>query len=210
MSYSKEEILRGLNITEEVIAIIPYGSRVYGTYDNKSDHDYIIVTKGSVLSNGSFKNNAISNSDYTIQGVLYSRSGFISAIDDYEIGAMECVSLDEEDYIHITPLFKKFVLGKVRTWNEKEMVKKVIQKASSSRHIADKQAQTGYKERAKRGMFHALRILMFGLDLKEYREIINFTKANELFYKFKSISPDDFDTRDWYGEFDRLLIDLRK
>lgn len=209
MDTRAKKILDELNITEDVIAIIPYGSQVYGTADSKSDHDYIIVTKGATLSNGAFKNNAVSNSDWTIQGVCYSRSGFTSALDDYEIGAWECFSLPKEDYIYYTPLFEKFVLGKERKWDEKTMVKKIIQKASASRHIADEQARTGYSDRAKKGFFHALRILHFGLQMKEHGKIVDFGACNEMYFKFKSIDPDDFDTRDYYGEFDELLTKLR-
>jgi hypothetical protein len=204
-----QKILDELGIKEDVIAIIPYGSQVYGTADSKSDHDYIIVTKGATLSNGAFKNNAISNADYTIQGVPYSRSGFTNALDDYEIGAWEAFCLPKEDYIYTTPLFEKFVLGKERKWDEKTMIKKIIQKASASRHIADEQAKTGYTDRAKKGFFHALRILHFGLQLKEYGKIVDYGACNELYFKFKSIDPDDFDTRNYYGEFDELLAKLR-
>jgi predicted nucleotidyltransferase len=38
-------VLNELNITEEILNIYPYGSRVYGTFDKDSDSDYIIVTK---------------------------------------------------------------------------------------------------------------------------------------------------------------------
>ena len=118
------------------------------------------------------------------------------------------MALDKSDYIYITPFYEKFILNKERKFDVKEMVKKVIQKASSSRHIADQQAQTGYMERAKRGMFHALRILSFGLQLKEHGKIVDFGACNEMYYKFKSVDPDEFDTRDYYDEFKRLKTEL--
>ena len=205
---SADKIISELGIKEPIIAIIPYGSQVYGTADAKSDHDFIIVTKGSLLPNGAFKSNAISNKDYSIQGVLYSRSGFTNALDDYEIGAWECLSLPKEDYIFSTPLFEKYVIGKVRKFDEKVMIKKIVQKASASRHVASEQAKTGYIDRAKKGMFHALRILHFGLQIKEYGKIIDFSSCNEMYFKFKSIDPDDFDTRDYYDEFAKIKNQL--
>ena len=93
--HKAEDILRELGVTEEVLNIYPYGSRVYGTADENSDHDYVIVAKSAFLSNGAFKNNAISNKDFTIQGVLYSRTGFLDAINNYDVAAMECLSLPE-------------------------------------------------------------------------------------------------------------------
>ena len=192
-----EEILKELNITEEVIAIYPYGSQIYGTANQFSDHDYVIVTK-STLESGAFKNNAISNEDYTVQGVVYSRSGFIHAINEYEIGAMECLSLEPEQII-----LKKWPF-KITKWVEKDMVKKIIHKASASRHIADKNAKHDHREQAKKGMFHALRILYFGLQLREHHKIVDFGECNKLYKQMMEIDAEEFDTRDWYAHFDTL------
>jgi hypothetical protein len=196
-----EEILKELNITEEVIAIYPYGSQVYGTANQFSDHDYIIVTK-STLDSGAFKNNAVSNANYTVQGVVYSRSGFIHAINEYEIGAMECLSLEKEDVV-----LRKWPF-KITKWVEKDMVKSIVKKASASRYIADKNAKHDHREQAKKGMFHALRILYFGLQLKEHQKIVNFGECNDLYKEIMRIDADDFDTRDWYDKFDELKTKL--
>ncbi len=199
-----ENILKKLGITEDVIAIFPYGSHVYGTTDNDSDYDYIIVMKSGMLSNGAFKNNAISNENGNIQGVIYSRGGFIDAINNYEIGALECLSLDPSDVI-----LKKWPF-KVTKWNNGEMVKKIIQKASASWHIADQQAKSAFKDRAKKGIFHALRILNFGLQLKEHQKIVDFTVCNDLYKKFQKLDLNHFDTRDYISIRDDLIKKLRK
>ncbi len=196
-------ILEELGITEDVLAIFPYGSQVYGTADENSDHDFIIVLKRSLLENGAFRQNAISNPDKTIQAVLYSRGGFIDALNNYEIGALECLSLPPE-----LVLLKKWPF-KISKWHEKTMIKKIIQKASASRHIADQQAKTGYPDRAKKGIFHALRILHFGLQLKEHQKIVDFQACNDLFYQLKEVSLENFDTRDYYVLFDELLEKIR-
>lgn len=204
-----EKIIEELGITEDVIAILPYGSQVYGTANSKSDHDFIIVTKGATLASGGFKQNAISNSDYSIQGVLYSRSGFINALDEYEIGAMECASLEPDQIVLSTPIFEKFVMGKARKWDEKVMIKKIIQKASASWHIADKQAKDGFKDRSKKGIYHALRILKFGLQLKEHQKIVDFSDGSEYKRAFSSIPDEQFDTRNYIEERDELMAELR-
>ena len=81
----------GLNI-DEIFNIYPYGSRVYGTDMPDSDFDFIIVFKSSFLDSGSFKDNAISNEDRTIQGTCYSRGGFIDAINNYQLPAWEALA----------------------------------------------------------------------------------------------------------------------
>lgn len=200
----KDTILKELGITGEVLGIFPYGSQVYGTAGVDSDNDYIIVMKSAMLDNGAFRNNAISNSDTTIQGVVYSRGGFIDAINNYEIGALECLSLPEDLVI-----FKKWPF-KIHKWNENAMVKSIITKASASRHNADQQCKHGNKGIGKRGMYHALRILNFGLQLKEHQKIVDFSECNEMYAEMQKIKEEDFDTRDYYKEFKRLIAKLRE
>jgi len=201
---TKEFILKELGITDDVVAIFPYGSQVYGTAGKDSDNDFIIVMKRGILENGAFRNNAISNASRNIQGVVYSRGGFIDAINNYEIGALECLSLSPEDVI-----FKKWSFN-VQNWNEKEMVKKIIYKASASRHTADQQCKNGNRWIGKKGMYHALRILNFGLQLKEHGKIVDFSVCNDMHREIMQIEDIEFDTRDYYDEFDRLLEELRK
>ena len=151
MKHDASTIIKELNIKDDVLNIYSYGSQIYGTATNESDYDYIIVTKNAMLSSGAFKQNAISNKDLTIQGVIYSRSGFIDAINNYEIGAIECLSLNDNQIIQ-----KKWPF-KIQKWNTNEMIRKIISKASNSWYIADEQAKTGHKDRAKRGVFHVLK-----------------------------------------------------
>lgn len=197
-------ILKELNVNEDVINIYPYGSRVYGTATEESDHDFIIVTKGALLKSGGFKQNAISSKDWKIQGVLYSRSGFIDAINNYEIGALECMSLDPSMVVLNKWPFK------IQKWDTNELIKKIIQKASASWHIADMQSKNDDKDYAKKGTFQALRILMFGLQLKEHKKIVDFTVANKMKEEFNLVKEEDFDTRDYIELRDSLMFNLRK
>lgn len=198
-----DNILSELNITEEILNIYPYGSRVYGTFDDKSDSDYVIVTKSGMLKSGGFKQNAISNKDRTIQGVLYSRSGFIDAINNYEITALECLSLPESDVI------KKSWDFKVQKWDDKALIKAIISKMSMSWFSADRYSKDDWKELGKKGVFHAFRILMFAKQLKETHIISDFTVANEFKESLKLIDDDDFDVRDFIIQRDKLVEELK-
>jgi len=206
-----EDILRELKIDEEVLNIYPYGSQVYETANEYSDHDYIIVTKSAFLKSkdeddaiGGFKNNAISNEDYTIQGVLYSRTGFIDAINNYDITALECLFLPNEMVIQKRWPFK------IQRFDEKEMAKNIIKKISNSWHIADIQAKDNQKDRAKKGIFHSLRILHFALQLKEYQKIVNFQECNDLKKEINAFKDECFDTRYFLKERNRLMKKLRE
>jgi hypothetical protein len=198
------EIINSLKIEEEILACYPYGSRVYGTASENSDYDYIVVTKGAFLKSGAFKQNAISSDDRKIQGVLYSRTGFIDALNNYEMGAIECIFLDSSQV-----LLSKWPF-RIQKWDTKEMADKVIQKASASWHIASRQSKDGFKAIAKKGVFHSLRILMFGLQLKEYQTIYNYSEANELKTEIDRIPEDMFDDRAYLSLRDELIQKLRK
>lgn len=201
---TKEDILKELNIEGEVLAIFPYGSQVYGTATQESDRDYIIVMKSAMLPNGAFRNNAISSIDWSVQGVVYSRGGFLDAINRYEIGALECISLPEDKVV-----FKNWNF-KVTNWNTKEMIKAIIRKASDSRHYANMASKNGNKEHAIKSMFHALRILRFGLQLKEHQKIEDFGECNDLYEEFKNMNPETFDTRNYFDYFDELAKKLKE
>jgi len=199
-----EEILKALGIDEEVLAIYPYGSRVYGTFTEISDYDYIIVTKGSFLKSGAFKQNAISSKDRSVQGILFSRSGFIDAINNYEIGALECLSLDPSQ-----PIVSKWPFG-MSKFNEKDLANKIIEKSSASWYRASERGKGGWEELSKVGVFHALRILMFGIQIKQHKKIVDFTEANYLKEEFKDLPEETFDDRNYLVLRDELMNKLKE
>lgn len=199
-----QHILNELEINEEILNIYPYGSRVYGTSDSLSDSDYIIVTKSGMLKSGGFKQNAISSKDRKIQGVLYSRSGFIDAINNYEIAALECLSLDEDQVLQ-----KKWDF-KIQKWNDKDFIKAIIIKMSASWFSADNHSKDGYKDLAKKGLFHAIRILMFAQQLKKEQKIYDFTIANDFKKEIKSIDNEIFDVRNFIPMRDKLITELKE
>ena len=177
MKHTAEEIAKALDLDlDGILNIYCYGSRVYGTDDEESDSDYIIVHKSATISNSynsnlSFKNNAISSDDGEIQGIRYSRTGFLDAIDKYDISAWECLFLNESSVIK-----SKWPYG-VRKYNEKEMVKKVITKASDSWFLVKRHIDNDRFEQAEKGVFHAIRILMYGLQIKQRQKIVDYSEA---------------------------------
>lgn len=199
-----KQILDALKIDFPVTNIYQYGSRVYGCNKPDSDFDFIIVTKALKLPSGGFRQNAISSQNRTFQGVLFSRSGFIDAINNYEMNVLECLFLQKEFIIQEDVNFK------INRWYDAEMVKKVITKASNSFYLADCQAKDEEREMAKKGIFHALRILMFGLQLKEYGMIFNYGIANDLKSEIDAIDAEYFDTRKYMPLRDELIAELKK
>ena len=146
-----EQICEKLRLDHsKVLNIYPYGSKIYGTDDEYSDSDYIIVFKSSLLPSGAFKDNAISSFDREIQGSCYSRSGFIDAINNYEISALECIFLPEDKIV------QKKMNFSITKYYEKELVKKIITKASSSWYFATLAFRDEHIESSIKNTFHEI------------------------------------------------------
>jgi len=170
-----EEICKALRIElKDVLNIYPYGSKIYGSNDEHSDDDFIIVYKKSMLPSGAFKDNAISSYDRQIQGTCYSRGGFLDAINNYQIPALECIFLPDDKIIKKTMNFK---IDKI---NKHYLVKNIIATASSSWHNAKMAYGDDNDEYVKKNIFHALRILDFGLQIKEHGKIVNYSSMNKM------------------------------
>ena len=188
-TYTAEQICEALKIDfSQVLNIYPYGSRVYGTDDRYSDNDYVIVYKSSLLPSGAFKDNAISSVDKKIQGTCYSRGGFIDAINNYQMSALECIFLPKFKLIQNKMNFE------LKKFDSKQFAKKVISLASASWHNAD----LAYKDKnmtyVYKNVYHALRILEFGIHIKETQKI-NYKRAislKEMVEQTEDLKPKKF------------------
>lgn len=200
---NSEEILKNFSLKEEILNIYPYGSRVYGTFNEESDYDFIVVAKPAFLSDGSFKMNAKSSEDRKIQIIMYSRTGFIDAINNYDMSALECLSLEENQII------RKIWQFKINKINSKELAKKVIFKSSNSWHLAEMQSKGDLKRAAKKGIFHALRILDFGIQFKKNNKIVDFSSCNDLWKEISSINDEEFNTGNFISMRDSLMNILK-
>ena len=197
-----EEITNKLNLEDsEILNIYPYGSRIYGTATEDSDSDFIIVYKAAFLKSGAFKNNAISSEDKKVQGSCYSRTGFIDAINNYQMPALESIFLPDDKIV------KKKWPFKMQKYEEKQMVKKVISLASSSWHNATLAHKDENYEYISKNIYHAIRILNFGLQIKETGSIKNYSSTNDLYKEL--MEKDVVKPKEYIGLRDELMSKLR-
>lgn len=202
MKYSAEHICEKLKLDlSQVLNIYPYGSRVYGTANEYSDDDYVIVYRTSFLPSGAFKDNAISSDDYMIQGVCYSRSGFTDAINNYQINALECIFLPEEK------ILQKKMDFKLQKFDKKEFCKKIITTASSSWHLGGLAFRDENFDSSRKNVFHSLRILDFGIQIKDNGKIVNYTSMNET--KVMVDNETFFHPKNWHDKFIELSEKLK-
>jgi hypothetical protein len=202
MKLNAEKICNELRLDySNVLNIYMYGSKVYRNDDEFSDSDYIIVFKSSLLPSGAFRDNAISSVNRLTQGVCYSRSGFIDAINNYEICALECIFLPENNVV------QKKMNFEITKFNEKEFAKKLISKASSSWHFADLAYKDDNIESSMKNVFHALRILDFGIQIKYNKKITNYSSMNNIKKEIENDS--NFRPRNYYKLFMELSENLK-
>lgn len=195
-----EEVLQQFNIPDQdVLCVYPYGSRVYGCHTEESDHDWIVVYKSALLPSGSFRDNAISSEGKAHQAICYSRSGFRNAIDTYEIGALECMFLRPTH----SPLMERMAFP-IRKWVPKEMIQAIISKSSASWYIGKK---TKDEEFAKKNIYHALRVLRFGIQMALHKRMINYSISNE--EKQRIFNDPEFSVEKYNNTRNKLTQQLR-
>ena len=157
--------LKYLISDNNILAAFDYGSVVYGTHKENSDHDLIVVVKS--------KKDMI-NSQYDI--TQYTEQEFKSSIDSHEISALECLFLAPK-HVHKNNLKIEFNLDKsiLRTsisakssnsWVKAK--KKFIVEADYNPYIGQKSA------------WHTLRMLDFGIQLATLGKITNYSESNLL------------------------------
>jgi predicted nucleotidyltransferase len=135
---------------ENIVAIYPYGSRVYGTANDKSDYDFIVV------HNTDFPTQEIVCGNMNIH--FYDVATFQKALDDHENWAIECYFLPKDKIIQDTNMFS-FTLDKSKLRTN------FSAKASNSFVKCKKKFIDGELYIGQKSLFHSLRIISFGIHL---------------------------------------------
>ena len=151
------------SISEPILKKYSYGSYVYGCATTKSDQDYIVVVD-SEDENLYYSVNT-EHYDFTV----YSEKRFIKRIQEHHISVMECIFQTPHD-----PYRKYFKLNS-------DTLRREISSVSSNSFIkCKKKLRDGQDYIGKKSMFHSLRILMFGIQIAKYGEIVDYGEANYL------------------------------
>jgi hypothetical protein len=159
----------GLNASN-VLTIFPYGSQVYKTANEKSDHDFIVVFKDGTVSDEF----AITRDNLSIHS--YNDSSFQDLLTRHKIAALECYFLPSE-YLLLENKKYKFSL-------HIDMLRSTISEKSSHSFVKAKKKFEVEKDRdiyiAKKSLFHSLRIIDFGTQIAVHKRIIDYTSSNHL------------------------------
>lgn len=164
-----QQVLERIKLNEsDVIAIYPYGSRVYCNVRPDSDYDFIVITTKKI--NEQF-------SDRLINVNFYTPEEHQKRLDDHEISALECYFLPNEIKLIEKRKFNfKLDLSKLRH---------SLSAKSSNSWVKAKKKLTVEKDYdynvGAKSLFHSFRIIDFGIQIAENSKIIDYGSCNKLF-----------------------------
>ena len=187
----------------DIVAIYPYGSRVYGTASETSDYDFIVVAKNLPRDQGS---DQFSANNVNIN--IYSQVHFQKQLDEHKIASLECYFLPQD----------LILLEKERlkwNYNKSELRSSISMKSDHSFVKAKKKmiiAKDFDPYIAKKSLFHSLRILTFGIQIATYKKIVNYQEANHYWHELVNCNQTDWDfyKEKYQPEFNKLKSVFRE
>jgi predicted nucleotidyltransferase len=191
-------VLSEFNLDDkDIFNVYQYGSRVYGTFHNNSDWDFIIVANQSEE-----KIDSVANARGDMNATIYSLKGFVKALNAHEIQILECFYLP---HIYTLKEDAKFTLcldlGILR--------ESISEKSSHSWCKAKKKflVREDYDYVvARKSFFHSIRIIMFGIQLAKEGHIYDYHKANYIWYEILNTEADWYVLKDKYQNLKNSLI----
>ncbi len=159
---------------ESILNIYKFGSHVYGTNDENSDEDFIVVAKEY------FESKDINLHVFTV-------NQFRDQLDNCDIQMLECIFLPKECIIKEEI---KFVLLNLN----KSKLRTAISTISSNSWVKGKKKLTvmgDYDVRlAIKSVFHSLRILDLGIQIAREGKIIDYSSSNFILEDLKRLAKE--------------------
>jgi predicted nucleotidyltransferase len=159
----------------KIINVYFYGSYNYGTNNEESDMDYIIVYDQDINISDTIKATA---GNTELNATLISPEYFQKLIDEHDISILESLNIQqnykfEREYfsynINLTKLRKSISSISSNSW------------VKCKKKLAQGDDNIGYKS-----LFHSLRILDFGIQLAKHNKIVSFAKPDSKSLKYKT------------------------
>lgn len=144
-------------IKDNIIDVILVGSRLYGTNNEKSDYDYIVITE---------KTNGQTINKSNINITLFSKEAYEESIKNQKMIVLE--SLFSPYKYNFIP-FKYVLNEKLLRKKTDENIKETIKRAKNNKDF----------KQAKKQLFHAIRTEVFKEQLLKKGKIDNFSEADE-------------------------------
>lgn len=152
------------------ILFFPYGSQIYGTATEKSDHDFnaVLLEKHKSIETGrAYRNNNLNVNFYT-------SDDWQNQLNDHKIHALEAYYLPNST---CRANFKLELNLKTLRHSLSEKSSHSFVKAKKKIEV-EKDFYVGWKS-----LFHSLRILTFGIQIAESGSITDYSAANQHWFE---------------------------
>lgn len=171
---------------DNIKAIYQYGSYVYGTNNEQSDKDIIVVLEDVQKSKETIEQ---LKQQYDVN--IYSKNDFEKMINDHEITALECLFLKDQCII------------KYHQWDfnlDLPSLRNSVSQKSSNSWVKAKKKFIVEKDYApyigKKSAWHAIRMLDFATQIAQHGSIVDYTSKNDLLKEITACETwDDIDNK---------------
>lgn len=180
--YTVEQIIEKVKIHPlRVKNVYCFGSRVYGTADDFSDWDYLLL--GSTMQeHQEFK------PEHDLMNVhIITPDIFKKRLERHEIQPLECVFAPQE-----FRLLEKIDYLKDFKLNTNILKNIAFGESFTAWKTAKKRFDEGDQYRGLKAVYHGLRILDFALQICDNKKIVDFTSMNYIWDEIKDTEEDDY------------------
>jgi len=163
-----EQFKATYGLRDQAVLLFPYGSRVYGTASEKSDHDYLaVILEQSKIETGE----EYRHGDTNIH--IYNHKDWQHQLNDHKIHTLEAYFLP--DGICRNHFRLKINLKLLRSTLSEKSSKSFVK--AKKKIDKEKDFYIGWKS-----LFHSLRILNFGAQIAETGAIHDYAAANHYWF----------------------------
>lgn len=155
-----------------------FGSRVYRTNREDSDYDFIVV------ANNMIEASEIKGQKYNIH--IHTPDKFKRDLANHDIHALECIYAPDYAKLQVKENYP-FVL------NKGKLIKSFLTTSHSSWHKAKLKLRECDIYLGTKSAFHAMRILVFGIQIAKYGSITDFSEANHFWKEMDESNEVEWD-----------------
>ncbi len=186
--------------TAEVLLAGYFGSNVYGTSNEHSDVDVVIVTKSKSIDM------TINNVDYQI----LSEQDFINKLNLHQIMPLETFFLPSDKIIYEQEGYRASLNFVIST----KTLRHSLSQTASNSFVKCKKKLTMEQDLdyvGLKSLYHSLRILTFGIDMAKHGRITNYSACNDLYHEIISSEPNWDKLKEKYQPiYNALSTEFRK